>query len=222
VVVRGGGTAGGRLRLLRRPPADAGGQTRPRRAELRRSGRALLHPRLRLAGRPPPTGLLAHLGHRCPRRRSPGECPALEAHTISWLPATLDIRPLRLSVEPGVNLDLHETIAYALSNGERVSVWGPYECRPSFYRRFRAQKDFIESGRVGYQCEDNFGEAARTGDGCDCIHAVSDLDPSTAATTTRSSGSATPPVSTSSTGCTSAARCFSRRSSTTGCWGRWG
>ncbi len=37
----------------------------------------------------------------------PGGRPAPEAHTISWLPATLDIRPLRPRVEPGVNLGLH-------------------------------------------------------------------------------------------------------------------
>ncbi len=107
----------------------------------------------------------------------PGAAPALEADTISWLPATLDIRPLRLWVEPGTNLGLHETIAYARGNGERVSLWGPYECQPSFYRRFLVQKAFLESGRVGYQCDDNCGEAARTGNGCDCIHAISDMDP---------------------------------------------
>jgi hypothetical protein len=68
-------------------------------------------------------------------------------------------------------------MVYALANRERVSVWGPYECRPSFYRRFLIQKAFIDSGRVGFQSEDNLGEAARTGDGCDCIHALTDMDP---------------------------------------------
>jgi hypothetical protein len=108
----------------------------------------------------------------------PGSCPLVQdVHTISWLPATLDIRPLCLCVEPGVNLDLHETIAYARGNGERVSVWGPYECRPNFFRRFLVQKAFLDSGRVGYQCDDNCGEAALSGNGCCCIHAISDMDP---------------------------------------------
>ena len=40
----------------------------------------------------------------------PGPSPELEAHTISWLPATLDIRTFRFTVEPGTNLGLHETI----------------------------------------------------------------------------------------------------------------
>ena len=36
-----------------------------------------------------------------------------------------------------------------------------YEGRPRFYRRFVVQKQFLESGTVGYQCVDNVGEAAR-------------------------------------------------------------
>ncbi len=107
----------------------------------------------------------------------PGQPPVLEVHTISWLPATLDIHPLDLTVEPGVNLRLHETIKYAKDNGERVSMWGPYECQPSVFRRILVQKAFIESGRVGYQCDDNCGEAAHTGNGCCCIHALTDADP---------------------------------------------
>jgi hypothetical protein len=80
-------------------------------------------------------------------------------------------------VEQGVNLNLYEAIRYAQSNGERVSMWGPYECRPSFYRRFLVQKEFLESGQIGYQALDNGGEAARLGNGCCCIHAITDMDP---------------------------------------------
>ena len=56
-------------------------------------------------------------------------------------------------------------------------MWGPYECLPSFFHRFLVQKAFLESGRIGYQCDDNNGEAARTGDACCCIHAITDMDP---------------------------------------------
>jgi hypothetical protein len=35
----------------------------------------------------------------------------------------------------------------------------------------------MDSGAVGYQCIDKSGEAGRTGDGCDCIHAITDMDP---------------------------------------------
>ena len=106
-----------------------------------------------------------------------GQPPLVDSHTISWLPATLEIHPWRFRTEPGANLDLHETLRYALANGERVSQWGPYECRPNLYHRFLVQKEFLESGRIGYQCIDTVGEAARTGDGCDCIHAMTDMDP---------------------------------------------
>jgi hypothetical protein len=45
------------------------------------------------------------------------------------------------------------------------------------YRRFLVQREFVESGRVGYQCITTVGEAAREGNGCNCIHAITDLDP---------------------------------------------
>jgi hypothetical protein len=105
------------------------------------------------------------------------EAPFVEEHTISWLPATLDVRPFSFCVEPGANLALHVTIEEMLRHEERVSVWGPYEVRPGLVYRFQVQKAFMESGRVGYQAIDSIGEAARTGAGCDCIHAITDMDP---------------------------------------------
>jgi hypothetical protein len=108
---------------------------------------------------------------------APGQVTILDVHTISWLPATLDIRSFARDTEPGVNLTLMETLEYAHRNGERVSLWGPYECRASLYQRFLVQKNFMETSGVGYQCVDNWGEAAHTGDGCDCIHSFTDSDP---------------------------------------------
>jgi hypothetical protein len=107
----------------------------------------------------------------------PGQVKVLDVHTISWLPATLDIRSLACRSEPGVNLTLEETLEYLRRNGERVSLWGPFECRTSVYRRILVQKDFLEFSGVGYQCVDNWGEAARTGNGCNCTHAITDADP---------------------------------------------
>jgi hypothetical protein len=106
-----------------------------------------------------------------------GRQPKIESHTISWMPATLKVRPWSFHLEEGNNLGLHETFLFALGNRERISEWGPYECRPRLYYRFLVQKEFLESGRVGYQCIDDVGQAARTGDGCDCIHAMTDMDP---------------------------------------------
>jgi hypothetical protein len=107
----------------------------------------------------------------------PGEEKVVDFHTISWMPATLKIIPSHLHPEPGVNLDLYESLDNAIREDERISLWGPYECRPSVYKRFLVQKHFLESGAVGYQCVDNVGESARQGNGCACIHAITDMDP---------------------------------------------
>jgi hypothetical protein len=40
------------------------------------------------------------------------------------------------------------------------------------------QKQFLDNGTIGYQCNDDLGESARLGNGCDCIHAITDADPS--------------------------------------------
>jgi hypothetical protein len=175
---RGAGSSVQRLRPDGEADADARFEGGRARHELAAARRALLRPRFRVAEHAQAAGLLSHLRHR----RSYGGAGAgketiLEHHTISWLPATLVIRPLHFRTEPGVNLGLHDTMTYALRNEERISEWGPYECRPRFFHRFLVQKNFLESGAVGYQCVDNVGESARTGNGCACIHAITDMDP---------------------------------------------
>jgi hypothetical protein len=92
------------------------------------------------------------------------------------MPATLEIRPLRFYVETGVNLDLCASIADVQRKGESISMWGPFETCHEFYKRFLVQKSFMESGAVGYQCIDTVGEAARCGNGCDCLHAIITMD----------------------------------------------
>jgi hypothetical protein len=106
-----------------------------------------------------------------------GGQPVVEGHTISWMPATLVIVPRRYEVEPGVNLDLTQTMRYVTESGEHVSMWGPYEVWHGFAHRFLTQKAFLESGGVGYQCVDSVGEAAREGTGNNCIHGITDMDP---------------------------------------------
>ena len=101
----------------------------------------------------------------------------IEHHTISWMPASLVIHPYYFHPVAPLNLNLHDTIGYALEKKERVSEWGPYECIPRLYVRFLVQKQFLESGSIGYQCTDNAGEAAHKGNACDCIHAITDFDP---------------------------------------------
>jgi hypothetical protein len=150
---------------------------------------------LALASIPPPPGeryyLLVFGSQSTPKRAKythtwatvvkvtdePGVAPTVEQHTISWMPATLDIHPLRFRVEPGVNLDLDTSMREMLSHDETIAMWGPYQIARGPYLRFLTQRQFLESGTVGYQCIDTVGEAARTGGGCDCIHAITDLDP---------------------------------------------
>ncbi len=102
--------------------------------------------------------------------------PAFDVHTISWLPVSGKVNALKYTVEPGRNYDLHETIRFSDGNAS-IAVWGPYEVWHGFAHRFLVQKEFLDSGAVGYQAVDTFGEAARRGNGCDCIHAISDMDP---------------------------------------------
>ncbi len=106
-----------------------------------------------------------------------GRPPELDVQTISWLPATLRIEPFDLWVEPGVNLDLYATLRLMQAQGMTVSLWGPFEMRRGVYRNFLARKRFVESGRLAYQACDAVGEAAWTGAGSNCIHAVTGADP---------------------------------------------
>lgn len=103
--------------------------------------------------------------------------PEIEYHTISWLPITTEVHPLTFRVEKGVNWSLHETLQIVLKNQEQISEWGPYECRPRLYYRTVVQKEFLDSGVIGYQAIDDIGESARKGNGCDCIHSFTDQDP---------------------------------------------
>ena len=105
-----------------------------------------------------------------------GMPPDIEVHSISWMPATLCIRTFRPMVEPGVNLSLHQSVRMAMGYHERISLWGPYEMPSGLYRKLMLQKQYLESGAIGYQCIDTVGESGVTGDGSNCIHAISDGD----------------------------------------------
>ena len=149
-----------------------------------------------LAATPPPPGVRHYLvvyGSQKPSRQpadthtwatlvttsdDPGSPePAVVEETISWLPVELPIRALSRRVAPGRNYGLHETVRYMLDTKQDLALWGPYEVWHGLAHRFRVQKAFLEGGTVGYQCIDSRGEAARDGNGCDCIHAITDMDP---------------------------------------------
>jgi hypothetical protein len=100
----------------------------------------------------------------------------VDVSTISWMPADLQIKPLRFLVEPGVNESCRGVIQRILDESrERISVWGPYEAHPILYERFQAQKSFLESGALGYQCIDCVGEARIRRNAGNCVHALKPL-----------------------------------------------
>ena len=109
--------------------------------------------------------------------QGPGASAIVEHVSISWLPVNGQVRPWRFRVEPGRNFDLDVSLALTLGQRERVSVWGPYETSAAIYQKFLVQRSYLESGQVGYQAIDTIGASARLGNGRNCIHALTDLDP---------------------------------------------
>jgi len=73
---------------------------------------------------------------------------AIEANTISWMPATLDVRVFRPWPEPGVNLDLEQTLRVVCANGESVTMWGPFVVGPEVYRKSLSVQGIIASGAL--------------------------------------------------------------------------
>jgi hypothetical protein len=96
----------------------------------------------------------------------------LEAYTISWLPATFDIRVPALLSEPGRNADLYTTLHWAYGTGQRVSMWGPYRIDPSLFACALRQAAVLHSGVVRYQAIDS---GRPTDVVSNCLHAVSSV-----------------------------------------------
>jgi hypothetical protein len=79
----------------------------------------------------------------------------VEMHHISWFPASLQLRGLTAHPERGVNLGPAETFVRCRLNGMRVSAWGPYRIAPELFELMKAQRAYLESGRVLYKPTDN-------------------------------------------------------------------
>ena len=97
----------------------------------------------------------------------------LELNTISWLPATLEVKVLRPWPEPGVNLYLYQTIQAMQANRESITLWGPFVARPEIWQRSLYIRQILESGRAEYRAI----STARNLLISDCIHAVAAVDP---------------------------------------------
>jgi hypothetical protein len=96
----------------------------------------------------------------------------IEPFTVSWLPCTLIVRPLKLHPEPGVNLELHRTFAWAYDDRQRVSMWGPYQIDKSLYDSAVVKFARLESGEVRYKAADVGYDSWYVSN---CIHALADI-----------------------------------------------
>jgi hypothetical protein len=96
----------------------------------------------------------------------------VESFAISWMPQSMQVRCGKLRPEPGVNLDIHATLRWALGDGQRVARWGPFLISPELYRRGLRQRAHLESGEVFYKTVDTGFPTRRVSN---CIHGVSDL-----------------------------------------------
>jgi hypothetical protein len=97
----------------------------------------------------------------------------LEAHTISWLPATLDVRVWAARPETGVNLPLEQSLQAVYARGENVNLWGPFQIGPQVWNRSLEIRQILESGTVQYRAISGPMNLLIS----DCIHAVAAVDP---------------------------------------------
>lgn len=97
---------------------------------------------------------------------------SLESHVISWMPASMQVRTRALRPEPGVNLGLAETLDWALSTRQRVSLWGPFQIEKDLYDRALQHLGHLEGDGVKYKTVDLGYRASRVSN---CVHGVSDI-----------------------------------------------
>ncbi len=95
----------------------------------------------------------------------------VERQTISWMPRSMNIAVWRRIPEPGVNLTIPQTLAWAKSVGADVKVYGPYRITEDLYNRSKQRVKELESGRVQYMVLDRRHRPYAT----NCIHAVADV-----------------------------------------------
>jgi hypothetical protein len=98
----------------------------------------------------------------------PGGCPRVaDLCSLSWLPATLEVRVWAALPEAGRNVPLGETLARSLADGRRVCLWGPYRVRPELAEAFRSRVAAVEAGFAYHGACFFFPRKV-----CDCARAV--------------------------------------------------
>jgi hypothetical protein len=103
---------------------------------------------------------------------NPDGC-TLYQHTISWLPQTLEVRVWSPFPEPGVNLDLYQSLQAVAAHNQRVILWGPFVITPEVYARSLRIYQIANSGAARYRAISTTANLLIS----DCIHAVAAVDP---------------------------------------------
>ena len=98
---------------------------------------------------------------------------ALEVNSISWLPASLNVKVWSPRPEKGVNFNLEQTLNYVYSELESVTMWGPFVIGRPIYERSLRVRQIAESGTAEYRAISNGQDMLIS----DCIHAVAAVDP---------------------------------------------
>jgi hypothetical protein len=89
-------------------------------------------------------------------------------HTISWLPASKKVS-FFCRKEPGRNLTLEETFAYANSINAKIYHTGTFRIQYELYEKGLAQIERLKNGKVLYQILGNNLEISN------CIQAISNV-----------------------------------------------
>ena len=98
----------------------------------------------------------------------------VEIQTISWMPRTLAVMPLRVQPEEGVNLDLPKSFKVAASIGSSVGAFPPVAVKKELHDLMVARIGQLNSGKLLYIAND---ARLRGAGAINCIHAISDADP---------------------------------------------
>jgi hypothetical protein len=97
---------------------------------------------------------------------------AIDSHTISWMPRSLDVKVLRRP-EEGVNLDLKGTLSHAAAVKAEVCMWGSFQIKKGLYDRALLQETRLKKGDIDYKVVD---ARFRPDSAMNCVHAVCDID----------------------------------------------
>ncbi len=103
----------------------------------------------------------------------------VEHVSISWLPADLVINPLRpLRPEAGANLGLADTFRFVLDQGQKVTLFGPYEVDAVRFAVAQTERELLDGGRVSYRAASSPG--GMPPGLANCITAVGSVEPAVA------------------------------------------